>query len=72
MTTNTFTIGRSPIEALGEALRTALTFIGRNSPGARCAQEADRLFALTDAELAEMNLTRDRVVQHAFRRYLHV
>jgi hypothetical protein len=37
---------------------------------AQCAREAERLFALSDAELARLGLTRDRVIHHAFARYL--
>ena len=42
------------------------------SPAARCAEEAERLFELSDAELAKLGLTRDRVIHHAFRQYLHL
>jgi hypothetical protein len=38
----------------------------------RCAREAERLQMLSDAELAKLGLTRDRIVHHAFRHYLGV
>jgi len=60
----------------GSGLRRVLRAIGKvlvdTSTVARCAREAERLSALSDAELAGMGLTRDRVVQHAFRRYIHM
>lgn len=41
-----------------------------NSGPMRCSREADRLFRLSDAELARLGLTRDRIIPHAFARYL--
>ena len=32
----------------------------------RRAREAERLFQLSDIELARRGLTRDRIIQHAF------
>jgi len=55
---------------------TAITAIGETianaSQAARCAREAERLFALSDLELARRGLARDQIIQHAFRRYLHL
>lgn len=42
------------------------------SHGARCAREAERLFALSDAELAKRGLRRDQVITHAFRSYMAI
>jgi uncharacterized protein YjiS (DUF1127 family) len=36
----------------------------------RCTREVERLSALSDAQLAQLGLTRDRIVHHAFARYL--
>lgn len=47
------------------------TAIAEASGPAQCAREAERLFAMSDAELAKRGLTRDTVVQHAFKSYLH-
>jgi hypothetical protein len=43
-----------------------MTRISRSSAGYFYAREAERLFGLTDAELADMGLSRDRIVRHAF------
>ena len=37
----------------------------------RCSREAERLFQLSDAELAKLGIRRDGVVNHAFARYLY-
>lgn len=52
---------------LAERALAILEAMARNSHGARCAREAKRLFALDDAELARLGLTRDRIIAHAFR-----
>lgn len=44
--------------------------LARNSQGWACAREVERLSALSDAELAKLGLTRDRIVQHAFASFL--
>jgi hypothetical protein len=72
MTTETLTTHRSLIAGIGDALVNAYVKLSRRSPAARCAEEAERLFALSDAELAKLGLTRDRVIHHAFRQYLHL
>jgi uncharacterized protein YjiS (DUF1127 family) len=38
----------------------------------RCRLEALRLEALSDAQLAEIGLSRDKIMSHAFRRYLYL
>jgi hypothetical protein len=55
---------------LGDRLGEAMDAVASASDAMRCKREAERLLALSDAELATLGLTRDRVVQHAFRRYL--
>jgi hypothetical protein len=56
---------RNAFRAIGETLIGAST-------AARCAREAERLFELSDAELARLGLTRDQIVHHAFRRYMTI
>jgi hypothetical protein len=72
MTTETLTTRRSLFAGLGDALANAYVKLCQSSPAARCAEEAERLFALSDEDLAKLGLTRDRVIYHAFRRYLHL
>lgn len=54
----------------GDCLFALLMRLAEASPAARCAREADRLSTLSEAELALMGLTRDRIVPYAFRAYL--
>jgi hypothetical protein len=61
---------RVVIAAIGEAARRFGAAVAANSEAMRCSREAERLFGLSDAELAKLGLTRDRIVHHAFRRYL--
>lgn len=63
---------RSPgsVARIAGALRHFGRIIADSSGAARSAREAERLFRLSDAELARMGLTRDRVIHHAFARYL--
>jgi len=70
MRTETLTARRSPLATIGVAIGDFFLRIAHRSPAARCAQEAERLFALSDADLARLGLTRDRVIQHAFKSYL--
>lgn len=44
----------------------------RMSSANRCRLEAERLSALSDAELAQIGLKRDEIMHHAFRRYLYL
>lgn len=70
----TYTLPRAGnrFTAFGNAFVSAMAFLGKNSPGARCAAEVERLMSLTDADLAARGLTRDRVVQHVFGRYRYL
>ena len=56
--------------AVAKAARRFGAAIVENSGGMRCLREAERLSQLSDAELARHGLTRDRIVRHAFARYL--
>ncbi len=69
---NTARAARPLLAGLGDAIAGFIEAIARSSHAARCAEEAERLFALSDAELARRGLTRDRIIQHAFRAYLSV
>ena len=46
--------------AIGEALV-------QTNAGMRCSRKAERLQALSDADLAKLGIRRDQIVQHAFR-----
>ncbi len=61
---------RGTIEALGRAARAFGAILVNSSHAMRCNREAERLFRLSDGELARLGLTRDRIVHHAFARYL--
>ena len=69
-------VTRAPERSLFRSIGAAVTRFGNvlaESSGAmRCSREAERLFELSDDELAKLGLTRDRIIQHAFRRYLYV
>ena len=45
----------------------ALNFLAAMSVGYRCAKEAVRLQALSDEQLKRLGISRDEVVDHAFR-----
>lgn len=68
----TRTATSSRLAGVADAFVGAYVRMCRRSPAARCAAEAERLFALSDGELASLGLTRDRVIHHAFRQYLHL
>ena len=57
----------APVLAAGRGLYGLLATTAR---AARCAREAERLFAMSDAELARLSLRRDQIVQHAFKAYV--
>ena len=62
---------RLPLFAgLGARLKAVLVAIADASQAAKCAREVEHLSRLSDAELARLGLTRDRIVHHAFRHYL--
>ena len=73
MTTRTNAHSHQPrplFAGLGSRLKAVLAAIADASQVARCAREVEHLSRLSDAELARRGLTRDRIVQHAFRHYL--
>lgn len=59
---------QSVLAPLAAAGRRFWEFALTHSAGARCAREAERLSALSDAELARIGLRREDIVRHAFRR----
>lgn len=61
---------RSVLESLGAAVARLAHALAENSTAMHCKREADRLSAMSDAELAGLGLTRDRIIAHAFRRYM--
>jgi hypothetical protein len=72
MTTQTTTrlSGRSILVSLGDTLAAIADTLAETGDLARCSREAERLFALSDEELARRGLTRDRVINYAFRHYI--
>ncbi len=61
---------KSAVNAILGMARAAYTIMVSASHGARCAEEAKRLFALSDEQLARRGLRRDEVIQHAFRGFM--
>jgi hypothetical protein len=57
----------APVVALGRGL---YGLFATTAAALRCAREAERLFGLSDAELAKLGLRRDEIVQHAFATYV--
>lgn len=72
MTTETISTGRSLLYSIISAIGEAYVSFAKRSPTAECAAEAQRLFALSDEELALMGLTRRTVLPHAFRHYVNL
>jgi hypothetical protein len=68
--TNTQDSTRPLLAGLGAWLKAVFAAIADASQVARCAREAEALARLSDAELARRGLTRDTIVQYAFRHYL--
>lgn len=66
----------APARTVLDTLSDLVARLGRalvdNSDAMRCKREADRLFAMSDAELATLGVTRDRVIHRAFQRYLAI
>lgn len=61
---------RSVFDRISDAVKRFAVVAADTSDAMRCAREAERLLALSDAELARRGLTRDAVISHAFARYL--
>lgn len=74
MTTTTVDRHVSPLgrvfSRIWNALLRAFETLAEGSYGMRRAREAERLFELSDAELARRGLTRDRIIQHTFARWM--
>lgn len=71
MTVHTTTAPARPLLAsIYGHLRKIGALIANQSELMRCSREAERLFAMSDDQLARLGLTRDRIVHHAFGRYL--
>jgi hypothetical protein len=62
--------GRPLLARIGGWLRGMAEIAADVSVGMRCAREAERLSALSDAELARRGLARDRIIEHAFRDFM--
>ena len=63
---------RASFRRVGALLRGVAETIVDASHAARCANEAERLFRMSDAELARRGLKRDQIIRHAFRSYIHL
>lgn len=61
-----------PFDALRRAALRALEATSETSTVMACARHAEYLNSLSDAELAARGLTRERIVHHAFGRYMSV
>ena len=69
-TENTALHARAPIQTGFDAVATRIAnfmvWLGDMSSGAKAANHAARLHALSDAELAKMGIKREKIVEHAF------
>ena len=69
-TENTAQHAHAPIhsgfDAIGDRVANFLVWLGDMSSGAKAANHAARLAGLSDAQLAEMGLKRENIVEHAF------
>ena len=57
----------APRTGLLSRIGAFFVWLGETSDGARAARYAGKLAQLSDAELAELGITRDQIVAHAFR-----
>jgi hypothetical protein len=71
-TTTTARPARPVLGRIRSAAAAAFNALAEYSQAAQCAREAQRLFAMSDGELAKRGLTRDRIIQHAFGPYLDI
>jgi hypothetical protein len=62
----------TPARPWWQAVVDFLATLGQASDLGRRAAAAERLYALSDAELARLGLTRERILHHVFGPYLHV
>jgi hypothetical protein len=72
MTSTTTNIARSGdlFDKIANAFHTTVAVMANASVGMACSREAERLARLSDEDLAKLGLTRDRIIQHAFARYM--
>lgn len=56
---------------IGAGFAAVMRFLCTLSNARRCAFEAERLMALSDAELKRRGLRRDEIVAYAFRNHMH-
>ena len=63
--------GKSVSARIGAGLAAVGRFLSDLSNARRCALEAERLMALSDAQLARRGLRRDEIVSHVFRNHMH-
>ena len=64
--------GPSLLQRIGAGFVNWLEAVMDNSQANRCRLEAERLEALSDAQLAEIGLDRADIMMHAFRRYMYL
>ncbi len=62
---------RPLIDRIGAGFTMIFETLARTSRGARCAREAERLSALSDAQLARMGLKREDIIRHAFEPFIN-
>lgn len=67
---STFALPAPAHSGLRKSLGRLFRKMAENSAGYACAREAERLSAMSDAELARLGVSRDRIFQHAFGRFL--
>lgn len=66
----TFAFPAPAASGLRKSLGRLFRKMAESSQGYACAREAERLSALSDAELARLGISRDRIFQHAFGRFM--
>lgn len=67
---NAFALPAAPESGLRKSLGGIFRQLAENFRGYACAREAERLSALSDAELARLGIRREGIFQHAFGRFL--
>lgn len=60
----------APFTSLRRAMRSFFGLVAQTRTGMACAEDARRLFQLSDLELARRGLKRDEIVERAFRPFL--
>jgi hypothetical protein len=57
-------------DRLGARFLAVVKAMANASHGMKCASEAERLFSLSDTELARRGITREGIIRFAFRGYI--